>query len=167
MNGAPADTRGPSGVRAQATIKRIDRLAYWLDNSIKLPGINYRIGYDALIGLVPGVGDAVALGLSAFIVWEAARVGAGRTALVRMIGNVALEMLVGAVPVLGDLFDATYKANARNINILYEHLGVDAARRQPVSQTRLVLLIAGVLVLALVVCVFLVWGLVEFVAWVA
>jgi hypothetical protein len=98
-------------------IQRLRTLAWLLDNSIPLPG-GYRIGIDALIGLVPGVGDAVGALISAYIVNEARALGAPRSVLLRMISNVMIETVIGSIPFAGDLFDAAFKANTRNLALL-------------------------------------------------
>jgi hypothetical protein len=102
----------------RAILKQVNALAWLLDNSIPVPFVNYRIGVDALIGLVPGIGDMAGLLLSSYIVLQAARLGVPRATLMRMVINVALEGVVGVVPLVGDLFDATFKANARNVQLL-------------------------------------------------
>lgn len=101
-----------------AADRRLDRLARILDSAVRIPGTELRVGLDPLIGLIPGLGDAVGALLSSYIVTEAARLGAPRVLLYRMAGNVALEALVGAVPVLGDAFDVVWKANERNVRLL-------------------------------------------------
>lgn len=101
-------------------LRRLRSLAWLLDNSIPLPG-GFRIGLDALIGLVPGVGDAVGALFSAFILNEARLLGAPRSVLMRMSGNVLLETIVGSIPLVGDLFDMGFKANMRNIALLERH----------------------------------------------
>lgn len=106
-------------------IERLDRLATLLDTAFVLPGTNIRFGADALIGLVPGVGDGITTALAAFIVYEAHRLGVPRRILIRMMGNVAIDGLVGAVPVFGDLFDVAFRANRRNVRILREHFGLE------------------------------------------
>lgn len=93
-----------------------------LDNSIHVPGTRWRIGVDGLIGLVPGVGDLLGALISGYVLTEAARAGASMSLILRMGLNVALETLVGAVPVIGDLFDFAYKANARNVRLLRRHV---------------------------------------------
>ncbi len=103
------------------TPARIKRLAWLLDNSIRLPG-GYRIGLDGIIGLVPGLGDVLAAALSCYIVVSAVRLGTPASVVVRMLGNVLLELVLGAVPVLGDLFDFAWKANARNARLVEAHL---------------------------------------------
>ena len=106
----------------QAILDRVNSLAWLLDNSIRIPIINYRIGLDAVVGLVPGLGDIAGLLVSSYIVMQAMRLGAPKTILMRMVLNVAIEALVGLIPFLGDVFDATFKANARNVRLLNEAL---------------------------------------------
>jgi hypothetical protein len=103
--------------RTAERMRRLRSLAWLLDNSIPLPG-GYRIGLDPIIGLVPGLGDAIGALFSAFIINEARSLGAPRSILLRMIGNVALETVIGAIPFAGDIFDAAFKANTRNLALL-------------------------------------------------
>lgn len=103
-------------------LKRLNWLGYFLDNSLRIPGTELRVGYDAVIGLVPGVGDLIGLALSAYIVVSAARYRLPVSTLLRMVLNLGLEALVGMVPLLGDVFDAAYKANAKNLELLHAHL---------------------------------------------
>jgi hypothetical protein len=103
--------------QSQHHVDRLNRLAWLLDNSIRVPGTNYHIGLDPLIGLVPGIGDAAGALLSMVIVSEAARLGLPATILARMGLNVALEVLIGSIPIIGDVFDMTWKANARNARL--------------------------------------------------
>lgn len=99
-------------------IHRLERLAWLLDSSIRIPGTRLSIGLDALIGLVPFLGDLLGVLVSSYILAEAARLGAGRGVLARMAFNIAVEGLVGLVPLAGDLFDAAWKANQRNVRLL-------------------------------------------------
>ena len=103
-------------------LRRLDALGRLLDDSIPIPGTGRRIGWDALIGLIPGIGDGAGAVLSAYIVAEAVRFGVPRSVLVRMAANVGIEALIGAVPFIGDLFDAAWKANLRNLSLLHSHL---------------------------------------------
>lgn len=104
------------------TIERLQRLAYLLDDRFRVPGTGYRIGLDGLIGLVPGVGDAVTTLLSLYIVLEARRLGVPLTKLGRMGLHVGVDAILGAVPLVGDLFDVAYKSNRRNLRLLIDHL---------------------------------------------
>jgi hypothetical protein len=113
----------------QQSLARVRNLASLLDTSIPLPG-GIRIGWDAVLGLIPGIGDGAGALLSLFIVLQAVRLGASREVLTRMVGNVALEAVLGAVPLLGDVFDAAFKANVRNVRLLEEHLAAPGEARR-------------------------------------
>ncbi len=108
--------------RQRAIRSQINQLAWLLDNSITIPFIGYRIGLEAIIGLIPVVGDAAGVLLSSYIVTQAMRLGVSRVVLARMIGNIVLEGVIGVIPLIGDLFDATFKANIRNVRLLNEAL---------------------------------------------
>lgn len=124
-------------------LERVERLATLLDNAIPIPGTRFRIGLDPLLGLLPGLGDALGALASAWILVEAARLGASRTVLARMLYNIAVDTLVGAVPGAGDLFDFVWKSDAKNARLLRRHL------EQPEAVHRASLLLL-VTVLALV-----------------
>ncbi len=112
--------RHPSQEAAKAQ-EKLKALAWLLDSSIRLPG-GFRIGVDALLGLVPFLGDAAGVLLSGYIVIQAARLGTPPSVLLRMVLNVGLEGLIGLIPVIGDVFDAAWKANQRNVQLLGRHL---------------------------------------------
>jgi Domain of unknown function (DUF4112) len=128
-------------------VGRLRRLSYLLDNSLPIPGTRFRIGLDSIIGLIPGVGDFVGGAFSLYIILEAARVGAPRALLARMGWNVAIDVFVGAVPLLGDLFDAGWKANVRNLTLLERQMDrpLESAR----ANRRFVILVASALLLLL------------------
>lgn len=109
---------GPEVPGERETRERLRLLAWLLDSSIRIPGTRFTIGLDALIGLLPFLGDLIGVLLSSFIVAEARRLGASRGVLARMAFNVAVEGLVGLVPFAGDVFDAAWKANQRNVRLL-------------------------------------------------
>jgi Domain of unknown function (DUF4112) len=113
-------------------LQRLRSLAWLLDNSIPLPG-GFRIGLDAIVGLVPGIGDAIGALFSAFILNEARLLGAPRSVLMRMSGNILLETVIGSIPFVGDLFDMGFKANMRNIELL-ERLQLDPTGTRRGSQ---------------------------------
>ena len=102
-------------------IQRVRQLARVLDTAIEIPVIRVRLGADALLGLVPGAGDAVSAGLAAYPVIVAVRHRLPRTLVVRLLGNIALDAIVGTVPLIGDLFDIGFKANARNHQLLVRY----------------------------------------------
>jgi hypothetical protein len=111
-----------SGASRADRVARIDALAQLLDSAFVLPGTNIRFGIDALIGLVPGIGDLISTALALFIVREARALGAPRWMVARMLGNVALDTVVGAVPLLGDVADVAFRANRRNVAMLRKYL---------------------------------------------
>ena len=117
--------RAPS--RAER-IARIDALATLLDTAFVVPGTEIRFGLDALIGLVPGIGDAITTAISLYIVNEARALGAPPWLVARMVANVALDGLVGAVPLVGDAFDVAFRANRRNMALLRGHLDIAEGR---------------------------------------
>jgi hypothetical protein len=108
--------------REGRSLARVRVLADLLDNAIRIPGTEIRIGLDPLIGLVPGIGDLAGAALSVYIILEGARAGVPRAVLLRMLANVGVDSIVGSVPAVGDLFDFGWKANAKNAQLLREHL---------------------------------------------
>jgi hypothetical protein len=103
-------------------VDRLDFIARVLDTALVVPGTNIRFGIEAIIRLMPGIGDAVASALSCVILLEAHRLGVPRPVLARMIANVLLEGTAGAMPVVGDMFDVVFRANRRNIRILRDYM---------------------------------------------
>jgi hypothetical protein len=100
----------------------VRQLADWLDTRFAIPGTNLRFGFDSIIGLVPGIGDLITTVLGAYIVMRAHELGAPKLLLVRMVGNLAIDSLVGAIPILGDLFDFAFKSHLRNVRLLLRWL---------------------------------------------
>ncbi|ELZ81802.1 hypothetical protein C453_17339 [Haloferax elongans ATCC BAA-1513] len=111
-----------------ATMERLRTVSYYLDEAFEIPGTNYRVGLDPFLGLVPGVGDATGSALSAYILVEAALLGVPRETLARMFGNVLLDATVGSLPLVGDVFDAAWKANSRNVRLLESRYDTPEAR---------------------------------------
>lgn len=109
---------GPETPQERAARERLSFIAWLLDSSIPLPGTRFTIGIDALIGLIPFLGDLIGVLLSSYILAEAARMGVSKPILTRMAFNVAVEGVVGMVPFAGDVFDAAWKANQRNVRLL-------------------------------------------------
>ena len=112
--------REPPPPEAERRLRRLRSLAWFLDRSIPL-GRKWRIGVDPIIGLIPGVGDWLGALLSLYVLYEGARLGVPAGVLARMAGNILLEAMVGAVPVLGDLFDFAWQANVRNVDLVEQH----------------------------------------------
>ncbi len=97
------------------------RFAYWMDEAFVIPGTDFRVGFDALIGLIPGVGDVIGAVLSSWIIVGALRHRVKALVIVRMIGNIVIDLFVGAVPVAGDVFDFLYEENMKNMRLLEKH----------------------------------------------
>ncbi len=112
----------------ERTIDRLRRLAFWMDEAFAIPGTTIRIGFDSIIGFIPGIGDVVTAGFAVYLIREAARLGAPKSLLVRMAWNVGIDTVVGGVPVVGDLFDVGWKANKRNLRLLLDHLDRERSR---------------------------------------
>jgi hypothetical protein len=149
----------PIPERLRATVSdpaaRARALARMLDSAIRVPGTSVTIGLDPIIGLVPGFGDLAGAVLSGYIVITAARLGAPKSVLAKMLLNLGTDTLVGSVPVLGDLFDVGFRANIRNSELLDRHLGQPGQARRSsrlaivATVGALVLLAAGAITLAI------------------
>lgn len=109
-------------IDARTRLQRLQRLAWLIDGAFHLPGTRFRFGLNSVIGLLPVGGDAVLGAISLYIIYEAAQLGLPRHKLGRMLGNVAVEVVGGSVPILGDLFDMALKANLRNLAIIEAHV---------------------------------------------
>jgi len=134
----------------------VERLARVLDELIPIPGTRIRVGLDSLLGLLPAGGDVAAGLLSTWIIVVAMRAGAPPAVLLRMGSNVLLDTLVGAVPLLGDLFDVAFKANRRNVDLLGKYLDTP---RPVTTRSRVVL---GLVVLTILLALaFVVVALVQ------
>jgi hypothetical protein len=117
-----AGYRPQTAADRRAALTRLEWLANFMDTALVIPGTGIRFGADAIIGLWPGVGDAVGTGISAIIVAEAYRLGAPGHLIARMVANIAIDGFVGSIPVLGDAFDVLWRANRKNAALLREHL---------------------------------------------
>ncbi|NER82481.1 MAG: DUF4112 domain-containing protein [Leptolyngbya sp. SIO1D8] len=104
------------------TLKRIRRLSRLMDTAFGIPGTQFKVGLDPIIGLIPGAGDWITTAISAYILILATRFRLPKGMLGRMIFNILLEAIAGSVPLAGDIFDAFYKANIRNLALLEAHL---------------------------------------------
>lgn len=109
-------------------LRRLSNAARLMDSALRIPGTNIRFGADSLMGLVPGIGDATGAVVGLGIIYEARRLGVPAHKLGRMVGNVALDAVVGSVPLLGDVFDVYFKAHHRNINMVLDHFEVDRSQ---------------------------------------
>lgn len=99
----------------------LEFIAGLMDDRFHIPGTNIRFGLDSLVGLVPGVGDAIGGIVSSYIIWRAQRMGASNWILMRMAGNMLFDTVIGVIPVVGDIFDMQFKSNRRNLELLRRH----------------------------------------------
>ena len=119
---ASISTFGETSRRADETRARLDGLARLLDSAVRVPGTNIRFGADALLNLIPGVGTLTSKGMSAYLIWEARRLGVPMSTLLRMSGNVGVDFAISAVPVVGWVGDVCFRSNLRNMALLRDHL---------------------------------------------
>lgn len=110
-----------SRAREDERLARLRRLAWWLDEGIRVPGTRIRFGLDPILGIIPGLGDVAGALLGGAILIEAYRRQMPRTTLMRMAANIILDTTAGAVPMLGDVFDFVWKSNRRNLDLLERH----------------------------------------------
>lgn len=111
-----------AAVDHQRALTRIQWLERWLENAIAIPGTNYKLGLDALIGLIPVAGDVSTALLSLYILWEARRFELAGKDYAKMLGNITIDLLIGLLPLIGDYADFTWKSNSRNLRIIREHI---------------------------------------------
>ena len=126
-------------------IRRARVLARLLDSSIPVPGTKWKIGFDPIVGLIPGIGDLIGAVLSGYIIVEAVRMEVPTFTLARMLVNVGIDTVLGAVPAVGDVFDAAWKSNMMNVALLERHFAVTGSA--PPKRHN----VLGVIVLALIV----------------
>ena len=119
----PTDQRIADLKGREEAQRRLRRIAKLMDSQIRVPVIGLRIGADAILGLVPGFGDILTGAIGAYLVYEAQRLGIPRSAVLRMVANIAFDTAVGAIPLFGDIWDFFFRANDRNMQILARHIG--------------------------------------------
>ncbi len=112
----------PLGNDPASIRRRIEQAERLLESSFTIPGTNYPVGLDAVIGLVPVVGDLISAALGSYIVWEARNLGLPKWKLFRMMGNLGVDTAIGAIPLVGDAFDLAFRSNTRNLRIVRRHL---------------------------------------------
>ncbi|MFA5954959.1 DUF4112 domain-containing protein [Hyphomicrobium sp.] len=126
-NGSASASSLPPG-EFEDSFARVEMLAKALDSAIRIPGTNVVMGIDAVLGLVPVIGDAISAMIASYIIWEARRLGAPRWLIARMAMNTTLDTIVGSIPVVGDVFDVAYKSNLKNVALLKRHAEKNGAR---------------------------------------
>ena len=137
----------PDEIATDTRLRQLRKYTSVLDDGIRIPGTRIRFGLDPLLGLVPGAGDVAGAALSAAIVMEAVRQRVPATTLLRMVSNIAVDTGLGVVPIAGDLFDAAWKSNRRNLELLERHLGRPSAIQSSRILSVTLLVVAVVLLL--------------------
>lgn len=106
----------------EAAVARIEAISRLMDDLFEIPGTNVRVGLDAIIGLVPVIGDLISQAISSYLIWEARQLGVSRFTVARMVANSAVDTVVGIIPFAGDAFDVAFRANRKNVALLKAHL---------------------------------------------
>ena len=146
------------GAKQRSHADDLELLAHWLDSVFRIPGLNIQFGLDVLLGLIPGFGDTATSIVSLYILQAATKAGVPRVTVARMALNIAIDYVVGIVPVIGDLFDVYWKSNVRNVELLRRHARATPAQKRRLEwgdrlfvislMAMLVLLLIGSIVLA-------------------
>ncbi len=138
----------------------LEQISRVMDNAFQIPGTNIRFGLDPVIGLIPGLGELVTFGISGALLLTMARYGVSRKVMLMMAGNILLDSALGAIPLVGDLFDFGFKSNQRNLNLLRKHY--QEGKHQ--GSGKGIIIVAGILMLALAGgLVFAIWKLVTYI----
>ena len=120
----------PLGTDPASVRQRIEAMELVLERALTIPVINRKVGLDAIVGLIPVVGDVITAAMGTYLIWEARNLGMKKWQLVRMGGNIAFDTAIGAIPLAGDLFDLAFRSNSRNLKIVKRHLD----RHHPASR---------------------------------
>jgi Domain of unknown function (DUF4112) len=136
--------------RNSAALQRVRTVSHLLDNAIAIPGTQFRVGIDPILGLLPGAGDWLSALLSVYLILESMRFGLPARTLLQMVFNLLLDASVGTFPVLGDFLDFTFKANHRNIRLLESHI---QNPKPPKALDRIVMVLTIVILIAFLIAV--------------
>ena len=112
------ETTSPLPAETEKRVKHVEALAKRLDSQFSVPGTQFQLGLDAIIGLIPGIGDTLSLCIAGYIVLQAQRLGARKRTLIGMTYNIFIDWLIGLVPIIGDIFDMGWKGNNKNAALL-------------------------------------------------
>lgn len=133
----------PLPTKQISKISKLRRISRLLDSAISIPGTKISFGLDPILGMLPGGGDALTGGISAYIVIEAAKMGISRDIILKMVGNILIDSFAGTVPVVGDLFDVGWKSNVKNLELLEKHLDLaQSSQSNPLFIFGLIVLLA-------------------------
>ena len=139
-------------MKQQQGLKQLNQLAKLMDSQFRIPGTEIRFGLDGIIGLIPGVGDLSTFAVSGYMMYVMANNGASGFVLARMTFNILIDAVVGAVPVLGDIFDIAFKANNRNMKLMQQHYEHGRHRGSAWK------LIVPILLLVILIIILIFWG---------
>ncbi|MEH6389080.1 MULTISPECIES: DUF4112 domain-containing protein [Pseudomonas] len=123
--------RQPTEAEQRAILQRLDKFSRFTDSSIGLPFTRFKIGVEAIVGLIPGIGDLLGLAMAGYVLLEAQRAGASGEVKRRMLRNIGIDFVGGLIPVVGDAFDAVFKANTRNTRLLQNYLNTQLEVEPP------------------------------------
>lgn len=140
-------------------VKWLEQATGLMDNLFRIPGTNIRFGLDPIIGLFPFIGEMVTFGISGVMVLSMVKHGASRKVVILMIGNILIDSILGSIPLIGDLFDFSFKANRKNLKLLKEH---QLEGKHTGSGTGLLIVVALVLLLLMFLVIFGLWKLGEY-----
>jgi hypothetical protein len=147
-----------------ADLVALRRFAFWMDEAFTIPGTRFHIGADALLGLIPGIGDIIGGVLSTWIIAGALRHRVPARVIARMVFNIVLDLLFGAIPVAGDAFDFLYEENMMNMRLLEKHRD---RRRPPRTMAGIALAISAIVLFILIVAIAILVGAIALVLWIA
>jgi hypothetical protein len=123
--------------RKSGDLADLQKFADVLDSAFQIPGTKVRVGLDSIIGLIPGIGDAISATISSYLLYQAARLGVAKWVLFKMLGNIVVDSIFGSVPILGDIFDIAFKANIRNMKLMRGALAQPNAQRVETKRTNI------------------------------
>ena len=140
-------TTKSQGETPNAVSPEIELLAKLMDSVFHIPGIGVRLGFDAILGLIPGLGDSVTSIVSLYLLHAARKQGLPRVAMIRMVVNVLIDVILGSIPFVGDLFDVFWKANEKNVAIMRRHAAANPAIERKATWSDWLFLLGAALVL--------------------
>jgi len=143
--------------KARTRMQSLEFLARLLDSQFKIPGTNIRFGLDAIIGLVPGVGDLSTFAVSSYMIVVMARNGVSGYVLARMVLNILIDTIIGSIPLIGDLFDVAFKANLKNMRLLKEHY---VEERHQGSALKVIIPVLSIVLILIIVMTYLCYKLI-------
>jgi len=158
-----AEVVEPDG-RIPRDLIALRRFAYFMDEAVAIKGTPIKVGFDAVLGLIPGVGDVIGAVLSSWIVIGALRHRVPARVILLMLLNIGIDLVFGAVPVAGDVFDFLYEENVKNLRLLEKHRD---RRRPPRSYASIAFVAVLIVLLVVAVAVAMMAGLIALVLWIA